>query len=182
MCCFWNILTSRKTLFWFQVSSKVHFRSVEGQTFYWSIDDSWWQMSVSGMTGQVGSFQNTVVYLQAFPYLSSPLPSHSYSHTIFCVVFDSHSSFFALKPNRNACYLYGGKFIIYKYDEVNLGCKFITYKSWSFTLPSVNLLFIIYFILPHFTLTNIYAHQRTKTLIYLRGIVGISRRDQWHHC
>ena len=146
MCCFWNILTSRKTLFWFQVSSKVHFRSVEG----WNILlVNWWQLMTnvsvctdSGMTGQVGSFQNTVVYLQAFPYLSSPLPSHSFSHAIFCVVFDSHSSFFALKPHGNACYLYGGKFIIYKYDEVNLGCKFITYKSWSFTLPSVNLLFV----------------------------------------
>ena len=110
---------------------------------------NWWQLMTnvsvctdSGMTGQVGSFQNTVVYLQAFPYLSSPLPSHSFSHAIFCVVFDSHSSFFALKPHGNACYLYGGKFIIYKYDEVNLGCKFITYKSWSFTLPSVNLLFV----------------------------------------
>ena len=45
---------------------------------------NWWQLMTnvsvctdSGMTGQVGSFQNTVVYLQAFPYLSSPLPSHS---------------------------------------------------------------------------------------------------------
>ena len=57
-------------------SPKVHFRSTEGQTFYWSIYDSWWQHQCpcahSGMTAQVGCFQNPVVFLQEFPYLSSP--------------------------------------------------------------------------------------------------------------
>ena len=51
-------------------SSKVHFCSTEGQTFYWSImtaDDSIkCQCANSGMTGQVGGFQNPWVCLQAF--------------------------------------------------------------------------------------------------------------------
>ena len=62
------------------VSSEVHFRSTESQTFYRSImtaDDSikcW--CANSGMTGQVGGFQNRGVYLQAFPsFLSHPLPA-----------------------------------------------------------------------------------------------------------
>ena len=61
-------------------SSEVHFRSTESQTFYWSImtaDDSikcrW---ANSGMTGQVGGFQNPGVCLQAFPsFLPHPLPA-----------------------------------------------------------------------------------------------------------
>ena len=61
-------------------SSEVHFRSTESQTFYRSImtaDDSikcW--CANSGMTGQVGGFQNPGVCLQAFPsFLPHPLPA-----------------------------------------------------------------------------------------------------------
>ena len=72
---------NKKKLFWFHTrASKVHFRSTEGQTFYWPImtaDDSikcgWVN---SGMTGQVGSFQNRRVCQQAFPsFLPHPLPA-----------------------------------------------------------------------------------------------------------
>ena len=58
-------------------SSEVHFRSTESQTFYWSImtaDDSIkCRCANSGMTGQVGGFQNPGVCLQAFPsFLPNP--------------------------------------------------------------------------------------------------------------
>ena len=61
-------------------SSKVHFRSTEGQTFYWSImtvDDSIkCRFANSGVTDQVGGFQNPGVCLQAFPsFLPHPLPA-----------------------------------------------------------------------------------------------------------
>ena len=61
-------------------SSKVHFRSTGGQTFYWSImtaDDSIkCRCANSGMTGQVGGFQNPGVCLQAFPcFFPHPLPA-----------------------------------------------------------------------------------------------------------
>ena len=61
-------------------SSEVHFRSTESQTFYWSImtaDDSIkCRCGNSGMTGQVGGFQNPRVCLQAFPsFLPQPLPA-----------------------------------------------------------------------------------------------------------
>ena len=61
-------------------SSEVHFRSTESQTFYWSImtaDDSIkCRCANSGMTGQVGGFQNPGVCLQAFPsFLLHPLPA-----------------------------------------------------------------------------------------------------------
>ena len=36
--------------------------------------------------------------------LSPPPPQHSFTHTIFHLVCDSHSLFLALKPHRNACY------------------------------------------------------------------------------
>ena len=68
-------------IFWFHTrASKVHFRYSEGQTFYWSImtgDDSIKCRCVnSGMTGQVGGFQNRGVCLQAFPsFLPHPLPA-----------------------------------------------------------------------------------------------------------
>ena len=60
--------------------SKVHFRSTEGQTFYWSImtadDSTKCRCANSGMTGQVGGFQNPGVCLQAFPsFLPHPLPA-----------------------------------------------------------------------------------------------------------
>ena len=63
-------------------SSEVHFRSTESQTFYWSImtaDDSIkCRCANSGMTGQVGGFQNPGVCLQAFPsFLPHPLPALS---------------------------------------------------------------------------------------------------------
>ena len=61
-------------------SSEVHFCSTECQTYYRSImtaNDSikcW--CSNSGMTGQVGGFQNPGVCLQAFPsFLPHPLPT-----------------------------------------------------------------------------------------------------------
>ena len=60
-------------------ATEVHFRSTESQTLYWSImtaDDSikcW--CANSGMTGQVGGFQNPGVCLQAFPsFLPHPSP------------------------------------------------------------------------------------------------------------
>ena len=61
-------------------SSKVHFRFTEGQTFYWSImtvDDSIkCRFANSGVTDQVGGFQNPGVCLQAFPsFLPRPLPA-----------------------------------------------------------------------------------------------------------
>ena len=61
-------------------SSEVHFRSTESQTFYWSImtaDDSIKCLCPnSGMTGQVGGFQNPRVCLQVFPsFLPHPLPA-----------------------------------------------------------------------------------------------------------
>ena len=68
-------------IFWFHTSaSKVHFRSSEGQTFYWSImtaDDSIKCRCVNScMTGQVGGFQNPGVCLQVFPsLLPHPLPA-----------------------------------------------------------------------------------------------------------
>ena len=37
----------------------------------------------SGMTGQVGSFQNPGVCLEAFPYLSSLPPPSAFTRTIF---------------------------------------------------------------------------------------------------
>ena len=60
--------------------SEVHFRSTESQTFYWSImtaDDSIkCRCANSGMTGQVGGFQNPGVCLQAFSsFLPHPLPA-----------------------------------------------------------------------------------------------------------
>jgi len=63
-------------------SSEVHFRSTESQTFYWSImtaDDSVKSRCAhSGMTGQVGGFQNPGVCLQAFPsFLPHPFPALS---------------------------------------------------------------------------------------------------------
>ena len=68
-------------LLWFHTrTSKVHFRSSEGQTFYWSImtdDDSIKCRCVNScMTGQVNSFQNRGVCLQAFSsFLHQPLPA-----------------------------------------------------------------------------------------------------------
>ena len=70
-----------KKLFWFHtLASKVHFLSTEGQTFYWSImtavDSIKCRCVNSGMTGQVGGFQNRGVCLQAFPsFLPHPLPA-----------------------------------------------------------------------------------------------------------
>ena len=59
-------------------SSEVHFRSTESQTFYRSImtaDDSIkCRCAKSGMTDQVGGFQNPGVCLRAFPsFLPHPL-------------------------------------------------------------------------------------------------------------
>ena len=71
----------QKKLFWFHTrASKVHFRSMERQTFCWPImiaDDSIKCRCVnSGMTGQVGGFQIRGVCLQAFPsFLPHPLPA-----------------------------------------------------------------------------------------------------------
>ena len=68
---------------WFlHASSKVHFRSTESETFYWSImtavDSIKCRCANSGMTGQVGDFQNPGVFLQAFPsFLPHSLPALS---------------------------------------------------------------------------------------------------------
>ena len=76
------MLQNTKSIFWVHIyaSSEVHFRSTESQTFYWSImtaDDSIkCRCANSGMTGQVGGFQNPGVCLQAFPsFLPHPLPT-----------------------------------------------------------------------------------------------------------
>ena len=74
----WLKLQTKNYFGFTHASSKVHFRSTEGQTFYWSImtaDDSIkCRCANSGMTGQVGGFQNPGVCLQAFPsFLSNPL-------------------------------------------------------------------------------------------------------------
>ena len=54
----------------------IIFHSMEGQTFYWSImtavDSIKCWCTNSGMTGQVGGFQNPEVCLQAFPSFLSP--------------------------------------------------------------------------------------------------------------
>ena len=54
----------------------IIFHSTEGQTFYWSImtaiDSIKCWCTNSGMTGQVGGFQNPEVCLQAFPSFLSP--------------------------------------------------------------------------------------------------------------
>ena len=41
---------------------------------------------------------------ESISFLSSPSPSHSFNCPIFCVVFDSRSSFLAPKPHRNTGY------------------------------------------------------------------------------
>ena len=72
---------TKKKIIWFHtLASKVHFCSTEGQTFYWSImtavDSIKCQCVNSGMTGQVGGFQNRGVCQQAFPsFLPHPLPA-----------------------------------------------------------------------------------------------------------
>ena len=54
----------------------IIFHSTEGQTFYWSImtavDSIKCRCTNSGMTGQVGGFQNPEECLQAFPSFLSP--------------------------------------------------------------------------------------------------------------
>ena len=79
----------------------------EIQLFYWSImtavDSIKCRCAHSGMTGQVGGFQNPGVCLQAFSFLSSPPPLRSFTCAIFRAVFDSRSSFLAPKPHGNAC-------------------------------------------------------------------------------
>ena len=60
-----------------QASSEVHFRSTESQAFYWSImtaDDSIkCRCANSGMTGQVGGFQNPGVLCERFlPFVPTP--------------------------------------------------------------------------------------------------------------
>ena len=91
-----------------RASSEVHFCSTESQTFYWSImtaDDSIkCRCANSGMTGQVGGFQNPRVCMQAFPsFLPHPPPPPP---ALLLVPFfaQSCSSFFAPKLHGNACY------------------------------------------------------------------------------
>ena len=71
-----------------QATLKVIFRSTEGQTFYWSIYDSWWQHQMSVRT------------------LKHDWPSGRFSfiRVIFLAVFDSRSPFFAPKLDGNAWY------------------------------------------------------------------------------
>ena len=90
------------------MSSKVHFCSTEGQTFYWSIltaDDSIeCQCANSGMTGQVGSFQNPGVCLQVFPsFLPHPPPGlllgHSWCGLVPCSLLLNHTEMLARPAN-----------------------------------------------------------------------------------
>ena len=76
----WLKILTKNCFGFTHASSKLHFLSTEGQTFYWSImtaDDSIkCRCANSGMTGQVGGFQNPGVCLQAFPsFLPHPLPA-----------------------------------------------------------------------------------------------------------
>ena len=62
------------------LGSHTRLRSTESQTFYWSImtadDNIKCRCANSGMTGQVGGFQNPGVCLLAFPsFLPHPLPA-----------------------------------------------------------------------------------------------------------
>ena len=89
-------------------SSKVHFRSTEGQAFYWSImtaDDSInCRCANSGMTDQVGGCQESRGLSASVSFLSFPPPPCSFTCAIFSAAVDSRSSFFAHRPHRNACY------------------------------------------------------------------------------
>ena len=71
--------TLHEKLFWFH-TRVLFFPLHEGQLFYWSImtavDSIKCRCAHSGMTGQVGGFQNPGVCLQAFPsFLPHPLPA-----------------------------------------------------------------------------------------------------------
>ena len=62
------------------------------------------QCANSGMTGQVGGFQNPWVCLQAFPsFPPHPLPALLLV-PFFRAAVDSGSLFFAHRLHRNACY------------------------------------------------------------------------------
>ena len=99
-------------------SSKVHFRSTEGQTFYWSTmtaDDSiQCRCANSGMTGQVGGFQKSRG-LSASVFF--PPPTRCFTSAFFSATVDSRSLFFAHRPHRNACYA-GYLFVFYPWQRL----------------------------------------------------------------
>ena len=84
-----------KKLFWFHTrASKVHYRSSEGQTFYWSIitaDDS----IKFRHEKPSGRFSKSRGLSASVSFLSSPPPPRSFTCVFFRAVFDSCSSFFA---------------------------------------------------------------------------------------
>ena len=89
-------------------SSKVHFRSTEGQTFYWSIMtvDDGHQMLVRELRHDRprGWFSKSRGLSASVSFLSSSPPPRSFTCATFLAVFDFRSSFFSPKPHRNACY------------------------------------------------------------------------------
>ena len=73
-------------------SPKIHFRSTEGQTFYWSIYDSWWQHQMSvcalrhdGLSGRFSKSRclSASVSLPFFPNPSPLFYSRHFSHGLW---------------------------------------------------------------------------------------------------
>ena len=102
-------------------SPKVHFRSTEGQTFYWSIYDSWWQHQTSvcalGHDSPSGRFSKSCCFSASVSSPFFPTPPRSFTRTIFGTVFDSRSSFFARKPHGNACYTGCKKWYVFQWTS-----------------------------------------------------------------
>ena len=69
--------TKKKNYFWLhKCASKVHFRSILLVNIKTAVDSIKCRCVNSGMTGQVGGFQNRGVCQQAFPsFLPHPLPA-----------------------------------------------------------------------------------------------------------
>ena len=95
---------TKKKIFGFHTrASKVHYRSSEGQTFYWSIitaDDS----IKFRHEKPSGRFSKSRGLSASVSFLSSPPPPRCFTCAIFPAVFHSPSSFFSRKPHRDACY------------------------------------------------------------------------------
>ena len=83
----------------------------------------------SGVTDQVGGFQNPGVCLQAFPSFLPPPPHRSFTGATFLAVFDSRSSFFSPKPHRNACYA--------GYSDLRLAFLFLSKKTTIFLIKKL---------------------------------------------
>ena len=93
-------------LFWFH--TRVLFSASRRSIVLLVNHDSCWQhqMSVRALWHDrpSGRFSKSRGLSASASFLSSPPPLRSFTCAIFCVVFDSRSSFFAPKPRGNACY------------------------------------------------------------------------------